>query len=299
MRTPKSILFLILLSSLLAISLTAKADYEPQIHVNIPLERARTYDSVLVMVFSDPLPYGNNSTIASNNIVQLTFTNLGTAEVIHAQNLTLRAGVANWEFKVDPNWGEFTGVVKVIDEEINSETTAKVEVVYSTDWIIAMQNKHDSEERELDRISNIKVAETNSNTVKMTIGGLFVFTFITLIRLQHTRARKNNQDSLWDRFLDRVWPYDESNSRETMYLTDPNYSFPAHGRKSFEAESIFEEYLQAEEDEALIAYEQSQRRERLRKIDPKLVREVTDPNVSLEDLRKELDKVPEDLKPET
>ena len=79
MRKTILIVVLLVIVGFLVWSNYARA-YEPKLHVAVSIDEAETYESVLVMVTSDILPYGNNSTIASDHVVDIVFFNLGTSE---------------------------------------------------------------------------------------------------------------------------------------------------------------------------------------------------------------------------
>ncbi|MHA2064296.1 MAG: hypothetical protein ACXABY_07945 [Candidatus Thorarchaeota archaeon] len=288
MRRTILIVVLLVIIGFLIWSNYAKA-YEPKLHVATSIDEVETYESVLVMVTSDPLPYGNNSTIASNHVVELVFFNLGTDEVIYSGNLTLKSGTATWKFMVIPDWGQFTGIIEVYDPLIDSRASTSIEVEYSQDHLFDEWTKY-IEERENRRDDETKKTnDTNSTLTTTSVGMFWIIVPLFLLRLQHTTARKNNEDSLWDKFWDRFFGYSETTSRFTMYLTDPNYRHSTSAKPYFLAAEDLDYYHSAELDEEMIIYEKQQLRERMKKIDPELVPEVDDPSISLDALKEALE----------
>lgn len=268
----------------------AKA-YEPKLHIATSITEAETYESVLVMITSDPLEYQDNLTISSNHTIDLEFYNLGTSEVIYKGNLTLKYGTATWSFMVVPEWGEFTGIIKITDPLIDSEVSIPIEISYSQDyqfkkWTDYQKLREDARDRE---------NRENNDRNNLIIGGsvITIWSLVPLLflKFQHNYARKNNEDSYWDRFMDWAWPYSETTSRFTMCLTDPNYKHPKTGLPMFQGNQLLEQLQEAKEDETYNLYEQEQLKAKIRKIDPTLLDSISKtPDMTLEQLKKQMEK---------
>lgn len=227
----------------------------PQIHVASSLETARTFDSVLVMITSDPLPYGQNTTIASNHTVHFKFTNLGGQQEIYSEDLKLTAGIVTRTFRVDPTWGEFTGIIEVEDPLLNSVARTYIEIEYSTDWVIYLMNEQDKQ-NDKEQASRLKViADQNSATVTIAVIMTVILVPMVLVKVQHTNARRRGDDSYFDRFFKRLFYYSDTTSRLTMFLTDPDYRHPTNARATFHVDELLERYYDAKEDGEFLTYE--------------------------------------------
>lgn len=264
--------------------------YEPKLHIATSITEAETYESVLVMITSDPLDYQDNLTISSNHTIDLEFYNLGTGKTIYEGNVTLKYGTATWSFMVVPEWGEFTGIIKISDPLIDSEASIPIEISYSTDYREKQWTDYFNGEIAKIEQSSAKSDEGNRN---LAIGSQAIFWTvlpIILLKFQHNYARKNNEDSYADRLFDWLWPQSETTSRLTMVLTDPNYRFPKTGLPMARADDLLEKLMENEEDQTLNLCEQEQIKAQIRKIDPDLMKSVQNtPDMSLDQLKEEME----------
>lgn len=277
----------IIVIAFLFFNTNAKADYEPQIHVAVSQEEAESYEAVLVMITSDPLPYGDNTTIASNHTVHLEFSDLGSGEVYHSEDHVLKHGLATWTFWVKPEWGEFTGILKVRDELLDSEATAKVEIVWSTQYVLDQVLAYIALELEEVEKSNDAALAQRATLDGLELGMIMGLIPLVLLRMQHNKARREGEDSYWDKFAKRFLYYSETTSRFTMYMTDPNYHHSRKARPGFLADSLLDRYHQAEDDEGLIAYEKAQIHSKIRETAPELLPQI-EGGMTVEELRSEM-----------
>lgn len=264
--------------------------YEPQLHIATSITEAETYESVLIMITSDPLEYQDNLTISSNHTIDLEFYNLGTGKTIYEGNLTLKYGTATWSFMVVPEWGEFTGIIKITDPLINSEASIPIEISYSQDyqfkkWTDYQKLREDARDRE---------NRENNDRNNLIVGGsvITIWSVIPLLflKFQHNFAKKHNEDSLYDRFMDRYVPYSETTSRFGMYHTDPNYRHPRTGLPMMKANHLLEELEELKSDETYNLYQRELIETEIRKRDPDLIKSIQrTPEMTVEELRATLE----------
>lgn len=285
----------IVIFAFLFLNTQARAEYDPQLHIISSMSEAETYESVLIMITSDPIPYniigdGNNeTTIHSNHTIELTFYNLGTSEVIYNGTLTLKYGTATWSFMVVPEWGEFTGIVEISDPLIDSTASVSIKISYSTDYIIHLNQQHDEQENEKNRIAMAKAIGDVWNASLTIIGFLLFFTFTTLIKLDHTTKTKIGEESLWERFYWLVWPFNENTSKLTMYARSEDYRHPTEARKRFEIIPLMAKYNRAERDEEDVLYRKEAYKQLIEEIDPEAL-PATSPDMTVQDLQVEMHK---------
>lgn len=285
----KAILFaiVVIIIAFLFFNTQAKA-YEPRLHIATSITEAETYESVLIMITSDPLEYQDNLTISSNHTIDLEFYNLGTSEVIYKGNVTLKYGTATWSFMVVPEWGEFTGIIKISDPLINSETSIPIEISYSTDYIIYKHEQHDSMENEKNLALILKTVEDVWNFSFAVIGIISLFTLITLVKLDHTTKTKVGEESLWERFSFGIWPFQESTSMLTRYALSDDYRHPTEARKHFEVTPLMAKLARADRDMEDVLYRQQAYTHAIREIEPNALPEIS-PDMTLQDLENEMD----------
>lgn len=192
-------------------------------------DRADTWSSVLVTVRAPPYIV-NNTTYYVDRNVTLNIFDLDEQETLITVELGLYSGIATYNFRILPEWGEFLLEVRVFDNLTAAQGSDQVRVEYSMDWILYIMEVQDEE-----TIEELREENAVSNTRHEWTGVLnFVIVFmlvpIALLRLDHKAARRQGRSSLVDKIVERWFNYTLVPASMWHYLEDPRYEFPSGGR---------------------------------------------------------------------
>lgn len=229
----KCLFSLVLVMLLLVVAPPAAAD-TPEIDIDVDHEEADTWSSVLVIIRMPPVVGENNTTYHVNRKITIVLKDLDTPEILFTNtNLTLFSGIATFNFRILPEWGEFLLAVDVFDAYTRAEGRALVKVVYSIDYaiyLLAVRFDHD--------VAQIKESNDASDA-HMSNMALFMFLIVfillpvALLRLDHKSARQLGNSSMWDKAQDKYFNWTLVATGLHHYLEDPGYEFRALGKRAF------------------------------------------------------------------
>ena len=227
------LLCLIVLSGLSFLGASPSVVADSPITVEVDHEVADTWSSVLVMIRASPTIV-NNTTYHVNRRIQVTLMDLDTPqELCKDDNVSLASGVAQYTFRVLPEWGEFLMSVEVFDPYTGAEEREYVTIVYSVDYIIYMMAVlFDEDLKEMDEDNEAAIAEQQNLTSMMALM-LFLVLPVALLRLDHKAARQEGRSSTWDKAQDKLFNWTPVPPALYHYLEDPAYEFPAAGRRTY------------------------------------------------------------------
>lgn len=166
---------------------------------------------------------GNNTTAsASGNLINVTLYAEDLDLIVYSENVRLSQGNGSVISNVAPEWTTSRIQVIAVDRIAGLENrSARFRTVMSWSYFLYLDRVDEYEDdlrdkgilqARLDLITYLGSAITVS-----MVGTLFVI----FMRMDHRRSRRVNAPSIWDRFVNRVWPYSWTNDEAYAMLEDP------------------------------------------------------------------------------
>ncbi len=183
-----------------------------------------TFDRIQIFLRSHLVSgSGNNTTVAaSTNLLNVTLYAEDLDLIVYSENIRLSHGNASVVSNVAPEWTTSRIQVIAMDRMAGLENrSARFRTVMSWSYFLYLDRVDEYEDDLRDRgilqaRLDLIMYLGSAITVSM-VGTLFVI----FMRMDHRRSRRVNAPSIWDRFVNRVWPYSWTNDEAYAMLDDP------------------------------------------------------------------------------
>lgn len=183
-----------------------------------------TFDRIQIFVRSHLVFGTGNATGAepNPNVINVTLYAEDLDLIVYSESVRLFLGNSTVISNVVPDWTTSRIQVIATDPLAGLENrSARFRTVMSWPYFLYLDRVDEYEDDLRDKgilQARLDLITYLGSTITISIIGTF---FVIFMRADHRRSRRVNAPSIWDRFVNRVWPYSWTNDEAYAMLEDP------------------------------------------------------------------------------
>ncbi len=186
-------------------------------------DRYETFDRISVEIQSFVVVPGTNDTEPNTNPVFVSLYAEDMDLVVYQETVHLFLGNFTVYATVEPEWTSSHIQIVARDPSAGLENdTVRIETVMSSEYWVYLTKTAEYEDDQRDAQALRDRLDLLTILGSLVVGFLGTALFVIFLRVDHHRSRKVRSPSIWDRFVNRVWPYSWTNDEAYFMLEDPN-----------------------------------------------------------------------------